>query len=106
MTRIPSKDSVAGQVLRLMLDGKARTKLQITEELGLHPAKEVTARLRDFRKPENEKGGLSLKVTCVTHIENGERLDVYRIAWAPRWIRDAVKLERNRKALDRAGVAA
>lgn len=106
MKQLPAKTSVAGAVMRLMLDGRARTKLQITEELGLHPAKEVTARLRDFRKPEEEKGGYGMNVTCVPHIENGQRVDVYRIAWAPRWVRDAVKLEQNRKALDRAGVAA
>ena len=59
--KLPSRNSVTGQVLRLMLDGKARSKLEITDQLNLHPAKEVTARLRDFRKPEGE-GGLRMDI--------------------------------------------
>ena len=100
--RIPRKNSVAGQVLRLMLDGRARTKLQITDELGLHPAKEVTARLRDYRKPVLE-GGLDMKVDHHEHRDSqGNRVDVYRVAYAPRWVRDAVKTE----LADQQGVAA
>ncbi|WP_375191830.1 hypothetical protein [Marinobacter sp.] len=92
MRQLPGKTTVAGAVLRLMIDGRARTKLQITEELGLHPAKEVTARLRDFRKPEKD-GGFGMHVTCVSHHENGQRLDVYRVAWCPAWIRKAIRDE-------------
>lgn len=91
--KIPHKDTVAGRVLRLMLDGQARSKLQITEELGLHPAKEVTARLRDYRKPVGE-GGLDMKVVHHFHRDNnGNRIDVYRVAYAPKWVRDAVRGE-------------
>ena len=93
MKTLPSKNSVTGQVLRLMLDGRARTKLQITDELNLHPAKEVTARLRDFRKPEEERGGFGIHITCTPHTEHGQRMDVYRVAWAPRWIHEALKAE-------------
>lgn len=101
--KIPHKNSVAGKVLRLMLDGQARSKLQITDELGLHPAKEVTARLRDFRKPIIE-GGLDMKIDHHHHRDKaGNRIDVYRVAYAPRWVRDAVKAE---LADQREGVAA
>lgn len=62
--KLPSKHTITGQVLRLMLDGKPRTKLQITEALGLHPARETTARLRDFRKDWPEGYGLNIpKIT-------------------------------------------
>lgn len=91
--RIPHKNCVAGKVLRLMLDGQARSKLQITDELGLHPAKEVTARLRDYRKPIGE-GGLDMRVEHHHHRDsNGNRVDVYRVAYAPLWVREAVKAE-------------
>jgi hypothetical protein len=47
-------------------------KLEITDQLNLHPAKEVTARLRDFRKPEGE-GGLRISVGAGTHTGHEHR---------------------------------
>lgn len=52
---IPSKQhrTVMQEILGLMLDGKRRSKAEIREALGLGPDVEITARLRDLRKPEN-----------------------------------------------------
>ena len=87
--KLPNKHSVAGRVLRLMLDGKPRTKIEITDALELHPAKEVTARLRDYRKPVLD-GGLGMTITCSHSQLNGQRFDVYRVAKTPRWALEAV----------------
>ena len=75
--KLPSKATTTGQVLRLMLDGKARSKLDITEALGLHPAKEVTARLRDFRKDAPD--GYCLDVQKDSERRNGQTVYVYWI---------------------------
>ena len=80
--KLPSRNSVTGQVLRLMLDGKARSKLEITDQLNLHPAKEVTARLRDFRKPEGE-GGLRIDVDHYHRMDDGQRVDLYQFTYVP-----------------------
>jgi len=46
-------------VLKLMLDGRARTLRQIRAECEFDPETEVSARLRDLRKPEY--GGYEVK---------------------------------------------
>jgi len=89
--KLPRKDSITGQVLRLMLDGKVRSKLEITRELNLHPAKEVTARLRDYRKEAPD--GFCLDVHQWVVKRNGEPVYVYQVRNAPRWILDAVAEE-------------
>jgi len=43
---------VMDQILELMQDGRRRSKKEIRDALGLDPDTEVTARLRDLRKPE------------------------------------------------------
>ncbi|WP_417518802.1 hypothetical protein [Marinobacter sp.] len=96
MSRLPRKDSVNGQVLRLMLDGKARTKLDITRALGLHPAKEVTARLRDYRKDAPE--GYCLDVPQWTEKRNGVLVYVYRIDNPPQWMLDELAKEQQEVA--------
>lgn len=90
--KLPRKDSVNGRVLRLMLDGKVRSKLDITRELGLHPAKEVTARLRDYRKDAPE--GYCLDVAQWPVTLNGETIYKYQIRNPPRWMLDALDQER------------
>lgn len=92
MSRLPRRNTVNGDVLRLMLDGKARTKLDITAALGLHPAKEVTARLRDYRKDAPE--GYCLDVRQWTEKRAGQLVYVYRIVNAPKWMLDALAAER------------
>ena len=93
--KLPRKDSVSGRVLRLMLDGKARSKLDITDALGLHPAKEVTARLRDYRKDEPE--GYCLDVRHWTEKRAGETVHVYQVHNAPQWMLDQLADERRKE---------
>lgn len=41
--------SLEYRLVRLMLDGKRRSKEEMCAALGLHPGTEITARLRDVR---------------------------------------------------------
>lgn len=93
--KLPRKDKVAGQVLRLMLDGKPRTKLEITEALGLHPAKEVTARLRDYRKDAPD--GFCLDVQRWSERRDGQLVYLYQIRNAPAWMLEEVRHEKARE---------
>lgn len=47
--RMPSRLSQAGRILRVLRDGKPRTRAQIRLEAGLHPDAEVCRRLRELR---------------------------------------------------------
>ncbi len=94
MSRLPRKDSIAGQVLRLMLDGKARSKLDITDQLNLHPAKEVTARLRDYRKDAPD--GYALDIAQWSEKRAGQQVYVYQIRNPHQWMLDALRDEQER----------
>lgn len=93
---LPAIDTISGQVLRLMLDGKRRTKLQITEALRVHPAREVTARLRDFRKAPPE--GYNLDIPKTTERVADQTLYYYQIILNGRAepLLEALRKERNR----------
>ena len=45
--------AVMHRILELMKDGVRRSKGEIREALGLAPDVEITARIRDLRKPEH-----------------------------------------------------
>lgn len=88
---IPSSNTLNGRILRLMIDGKQRSRLEIRQALGVHPDTEVTARIRDLRKPHN--GGVIM--TCWNEAnENGKQVYFYRLAWAPQAVREALANER------------
>lgn len=47
---IPSRTSLCGKILRLMIDGKPRTKSQIRRGIGVAADTEITARIRELRE--------------------------------------------------------
>jgi hypothetical protein len=48
----PQRRTVMYRILDLLRDGKRRSKKEIREALGLDEDVEITARIRDLRKPQ------------------------------------------------------
>lgn len=50
---IGKEKAVMQRIIALMADGKRRSKKEMRRELGLDEDVEITARIRDARRPEN-----------------------------------------------------
>lgn len=93
---IPSASSQNGKVLRLLIDGKPRSAVQVCAGIGVHPATAITARIRDLRK-------IGIEIACTTEPRPGRKTAfVYRLTSCPGYIREAIEQEKFAKRQEAA----
>ena len=90
---VPSPNSHAGRILRVLRDGRPRSRAQIRDESGMHPDAEVCRRIRDLR-------GLGIDVECSERPgpKQGQRVFEYRISYMPPHVREVLNNEQKRSA--------
>lgn len=94
MNHLPAKDTNLGRVLRTMEGTGWLTSGEVRKNAGLHPDTAVTARIRDLRKM-----GCVVPSASLPHpTKKYKRVWLYRLHWAPRWVRDGLRAEREKMA--------
>lgn len=88
---VPSPNSHAGRILRVLRDGKPRSRAQIRDESGMHPDAEVCRRIRDLRAL-----GIDIECTERPGPKKNQRVFEYRISYLPPHIRQLLNNETDR----------